>query len=170
MDQEIPSPSNFDELWNQALDSYFVTIGRTPGDKAALKRIHNADDLFSQLEAGHGEFGGWRNKHSKFFSALSKAVRPFVLVSGIAQSAVSCTPFAPAFTILGAVFFLVKTAEGVSKAYEWIGKELGFRFSAQIGRCITSAGHISAPTNRLGSPAFEIKSWRGLICYAILMT
>jgi fungal STAND N-terminal Goodbye domain len=120
MDPEMSSNAKFDELWNQALDNYFVAINRSPEDKVVLKGIHNADDVFSQLEAGHGKFGDWRNKHSKFFSALSKGVRPFVLVSAVAQSAVSCTPFAPASTILGAVLFLVRAADGVSEAYEWI--------------------------------------------------
>jgi hypothetical protein len=32
-----------DELWNQALDSYFVTICRSSEDKDALVKIHNAD-------------------------------------------------------------------------------------------------------------------------------
>jgi hypothetical protein len=120
MDPKISSDATFEELWKQALDRYFSSLDRSPEDKAALKRIHNADDLFNQLEAGRGKFGDWRNKHSKFFSALSKTVRPFVLVSEVAQSAVSCTPFAPTSTVLGAVFFLVKAAEGVSEAYDWI--------------------------------------------------
>lgn len=104
MDPESSSNPLFDELWNQALDSYFVSMDRSLEEKTALKRIHNAEDLSSQLEAGHGKFGDWRNKHSKFFSVLSKGVGPFVLVSEIAQSAVGLTPFAPASTILGAVF------------------------------------------------------------------
>lgn len=120
MDSEISSKPKFDDLWNDALDSYFVAIDRSPEDTAALRKIHTADDLFDQLEAGHGKFGDWRNRHSKFFSALSKAARPFVLVSEIAQSSVSCTSFAPAATVLGAVFFLINAAEGVSDAYEWI--------------------------------------------------
>ena len=104
MDPKLSSNTLFDELWNQALDGYFDSMNRSPEEKAALKRIHSTEDLSSQLEAGHGKFGDWRNKHSKFFSILSKSVRPFVLVSEIAQSAVGLTPFAPASTILGAVF------------------------------------------------------------------
>ena len=82
--------------------------------------MHNADDLYKQLEAEHRKFGDWRNKHSKFLIILHKAVRPFVIVSEIAQSAISFTPFAPASTVLGAVFFLVNAADGVSDACDWI--------------------------------------------------
>jgi hypothetical protein len=120
MDSESSTDARFDELWNQALDRYFDSTDRSPEDKTTLTAIHNAEDLSTQLKTGHGTFGDWRKKHSKFFSALSKGVKPFVLVSEIAQSAVGLTPFAPASTVLGAVFFLVKAADGVSEAYDWI--------------------------------------------------
>jgi hypothetical protein len=85
MSLEISSNPESEDLWNHALDSYLVAMSPSLEDKAALKRIHNADDLFAQLDAGHDKRENWRNKHSKFFSALSKAMRPFVLVSEIAQ-------------------------------------------------------------------------------------
>jgi hypothetical protein len=120
MNAETSSNPKFDELWNQALQSYLDSMKRSPEDKDLLQKIHSADDLYSQLEAGHGKFGDWRNKNSKFFSALSKAVRPFLRVSEVAQNSVSLTPFAPTSTVLGAIFFLVQAADGVSEAYEWI--------------------------------------------------
>jgi hypothetical protein len=43
-----------------------------------------------------------------------------MVLSNIALSAISLTPFAPASTILGAVGFVVKAAKGVSYAYDWI--------------------------------------------------
>ena len=116
----ISSNPELDERLNQALESYLASTDRGPEDKAVLKKLHSADDLYYQLEASHRKFGDWRNKHSKFFSALSKAVKPFVLVSGVAQCAVSPTPFAPASAVLGAVLLLVKAADGVSEAYDWI--------------------------------------------------
>jgi hypothetical protein len=47
MDLEISSDATFEELWKQALDSYFSSLNRSLEDKVALKRIHNADDLFN---------------------------------------------------------------------------------------------------------------------------
>jgi fungal STAND N-terminal Goodbye domain len=128
MDSEIRNNATFEELWSQAIRRYFASINRSPEDKAALREIHTADDLFAQLEAGHGKFGDWRNKHSKFFSTLSKALRPCLLVAEIADRSIPCPSFAPASTVLGAVFYLVKAAEGVSDAYEWI-EELFDRLS-----------------------------------------
>src|SRR6202012_941297 len=46
--------------------------------------------------------------------------RPFTALSGVASSAISLSPFAPASTIFGAVVFVVKAADGVSEAYDWI--------------------------------------------------
>lgn len=116
----ISNNAELDERWNQALESYLASTERGPEDRAVLKNLHSADDLYHQLEANHRKFRDWRNKHSKLFSALSKSVKPFVLVSGVAQCSVSPTPFAPVSAVLGAVLFLVAAADGVSEAYDWI--------------------------------------------------
>jgi hypothetical protein len=42
------------------------------------------------------------------------------MVAEIAQSVVSCTPVAPASALLGAVVFLVRAANRVSDAYDWV--------------------------------------------------
>lgn len=107
-------------LWNQAVESYLASTGRGSEDKAILKKIQNVDDLEAQLESDHRKFRDWRKKNSKIFSTLSKAARPLVLISNLAQSATSATPFAPVSAVLGAIAFLVKAADGVSEAYCWI--------------------------------------------------
>lgn len=120
MDADILSNSKFGEIWNQGFESYLASTDRGPEDKAVLKELYSVDDLYHQLEADHCKFGDWRNKNSKLLSALSKAIRPFVLISGVVQRAVSLSPLAPASTVLGAVLFLVKAADGVSEACDWI--------------------------------------------------
>jgi hypothetical protein len=42
------------------------------------------------------------------------------MVSKIAQNAISATPFAPVSAVFGAIVLLVKAADGVSEAYDWI--------------------------------------------------
>lgn len=116
----MPSEPTFDELWDQALENYLTLTGRSPEDKAVLKKLHNPEDLYNKIEDDHRKFGNFRDKHSKLFNALSKAVRPFAVVSSIASSAISLSPLAPASVILGSVLFLVKSAGGVSEAYDWI--------------------------------------------------
>src|SRR5215469_1689 len=110
----------FDELWNTAVGNYMRATNRSPEDKTLLSRLHNAEDLYNQLDTDSRRFSSFRNKHSKFFNVLKSSVGPFMVLSEIASSAISFTPFAPASTILGAVVFLVKAAGGVSESYDWI--------------------------------------------------
>src|SRR5579871_512385 len=111
----LDDPS-FDELWNTAVDNYMKATDRTSEDMALLKKLHNAEDLYNQLDIDSRKFGGFRNKHAKFFNFLKRNVRPFVALS----STISSIPFAPVSAILGAVVFLVNTAGGVSESYDWI--------------------------------------------------
>jgi hypothetical protein len=71
MSLEISSNPESEELWNHALDSNLVAMSHSLEDKAALKRIHNADDLFAQLDAGHET----RRLEKQAFKILSGAVK-----------------------------------------------------------------------------------------------
>lgn len=117
---EMSDDVTFDQLWNEAVDKYMGTTNRSPEDKKLLLRLRKVDDLFDQIDEESTKFGAFRNKKPKFTNILKKAVKPFIALSGIAQSAISLTPFAPASTFFGAVVFLVKAAGGVSDCYDWI--------------------------------------------------
>jgi hypothetical protein len=110
----------FDDLWEKALDKYFISTKRTSSQKALLKQLKSPDDLQKQLETNHNEFSSFRERHGKLTGKLKATVQPFMALSSIVSSAVQLSPFAPASTILGAVVFLVNAAGGVSKAYDWI--------------------------------------------------
>jgi hypothetical protein len=110
----------FDDLWGKALDKYFTSTKRTPSEQALLKRLKSPDDLQKQLETNNNKFSSFRVRHGKLTGRLKAAVQPFMMLSSVASSAVSLSPFAPASTILGAVVFLVNAAGGVSEAYDWI--------------------------------------------------
>ena len=62
----------FDELWNTAVDNYIKATGRTPEDKAILNRLHNAEDLYNQLDTDSRRFGGFRNKHARVLQCVEK--------------------------------------------------------------------------------------------------
>lgn len=112
--------TNFDDLWDHALEKYFKSTGRSSEEKSLMLKLRDPDDLFNQLEVDHQRFMSFRGKHSKLFNAVKQTVRPFMVLASIAQSAISLSPFAPASTVLGALVFLVKAASGVSEAYDWI--------------------------------------------------
>jgi hypothetical protein len=111
---------NFDSLWNSALAAYLASTKRTSEDQGLLMGLHNPEDLRAKLDADKAKFGTFRDKHAKIYDALTAAVRPFMTLADVAQSVISATPIAPASTVLGAVLFLVKSAEGVSDAYDSI--------------------------------------------------
>jgi hypothetical protein len=111
---------DFDSLWNTALANYLASTHRSIEDQGLLKDLHNPEDLRAKLEADKAKFGTFREKHAKIYNALNAAVRPFMTLADVAQSVISATPIAPASTVLGAVLFLVKSAEGVSDAYDSI--------------------------------------------------
>jgi hypothetical protein len=111
---------DFDTLWNSALANYLTSTHRSIEDQGLLKDLHNPEDLRAKLEADEANFGTFRKKHAKIYNTLTAAVRPFMTLADVAQSVISATPIAPASTVLGAVLFLIKSAEGVSDAYDSI--------------------------------------------------
>lgn len=116
----MSSTQVFDDLWQQALDKYIDSTGRTEREQALLKQLKTPDDLETELAKERDRFETFRAKHGRLTGRLKKAVRPLTVLSGIASSAISLSPFAPASTIFGAVVFVVKAADGVSEAYDWI--------------------------------------------------
>jgi hypothetical protein len=116
----MPNTQAFDDLWEQALEKYFKSTDRTDSEKALLKKLKSPDDLEKQLEKDHTKCDRFREKHGKLTGRLKAAIQPFTVLSNVASSAVSLSPFAPASTVFGAVVFLVQAADGVSDAYDWI--------------------------------------------------
>jgi hypothetical protein len=110
----------FDQLWSEAVDKYMVDTKRSPGEKSKILQFHKLDDLVDDIRKESDKFSGFRHKREKFISVVKKIVRPFTVLSDVAATAVSLTPFAPAATIFGAVVFLIKAAGGVSDCYDWI--------------------------------------------------
>jgi hypothetical protein len=76
-------------------------------------------------------------------------------LSSVASSAVSLSPFAPASTIFGAGIFLVKAAQGVSDAYDWIDKLFD-----QLGDFVVRVGQYS----EVKSPHLKTKLVQTLEC------
>ena len=118
LDKSPQSP--FDALWRDAFEAYFTSTKRTPVEKDELKELHNLDDLQKHLEKDKGKFNQFRAKHSKVTGILKAVLEPFMALSGVASSALSMTPYAPASVILGGVLFLFTATENVSKVYDCI--------------------------------------------------
>jgi hypothetical protein len=116
----MSTKQGFDDLWEEALDKYIESTSRTPSEQALLGQLKSPDDLEKQLQTERNKFDNFRAKHGKLTGRLKKAIKPFTVLSSVASSAISLSPFAPASTIFGAVVFVVQAADGVSEAYDWI--------------------------------------------------
>jgi len=51
----MDSKLSFDELWNRAVTKYVTSTGRSPEEKALLKKLHTPEDLSNELEAERDE-------------------------------------------------------------------------------------------------------------------
>ena len=100
--------TDFDDLWRDAFDAYQRETGRPLLREHVLQTLHSPDDLLNEIESQSQEFGGWRSKNRKLWTTLSTLLVPVTALGGLAQDAVSLTPFAPASVVLGAVLYLVK--------------------------------------------------------------
>lgn len=117
----MATSDEFESLWEQAWEQYIDSTGRSEDEQQNLIRhVKSPEDLGKQLEIDKDKFTAFRSKHGKLTERLKKAVQPFIALSSVASSALSLSPFAPASTIFGAVVYVVKAANGVSEAYDWI--------------------------------------------------
>ena len=115
----MASKQGFEDMWEEAVEKYIESTGRTLPEQALLGQLKCPEDLEKQLEMDHDRFNDFRTKRGKLSGRLKKAVKPFAVLSSVASSAVSLSPFAPASTIFGAVVFVVQAAGGVSEAYDF---------------------------------------------------
>ncbi|KAJ6057041.1 ankyrin repeat-containing protein [Penicillium canescens] len=111
---------DFEGLWSEAVDRYIDSTSRTLSEQGLLKQLKSSKELEEQLVKDHLSFTSFRAKRSKITGRIKKAVKPFTVISAVASSAISLSPFAPASTIFGAVVFVIQAADGVSEAYDWI--------------------------------------------------
>jgi hypothetical protein len=114
----MATKQDFKDLWEEALDKYIESTSQTLPKQALLRQLKSPEDLEKQLEMDHDRFTSFRAKHSKLTRRLKKSIKPFTVLSSVAFSAISLSPFAPASTIFGAVVFVVQAANKVSEAYD----------------------------------------------------
>ncbi|KAF1913085.1 ankyrin repeat-containing domain protein [Ampelomyces quisqualis] len=109
------------DLWEDALDRYEkVAPKRSRRDQNLLMTLKTPESLEAYLEKHESSFRLFRTKHGKLTKRLMTCIKPFMTLSDMISAAVSASPFAPASTVVGAVCFVLKAAEGVSEVYDWI--------------------------------------------------
>ncbi|KAL8833596.1 MAG: hypothetical protein Q9170_004179 [Blastenia crenularia] len=112
--------SDFKAIWEEAFALYQQETKRDLKNNPILAHLRSTDDLLTQLESQEEKFKGFRDKKAKLWSVLRGTMHGVELLGKFAMSALTMTPFSYAAPALGAVFFLVTAAQGVSKAYDTI--------------------------------------------------
>lgn len=109
------------ELWEDALDRYEkMVLERSRRDKSPFITLKTPEDLEAHLDNSERSFRLFRSKHGKLTSRLKACMQPFMTLSDMISAAVSASPCASSATVLGAVCFVLKAADGVSEVYAWI--------------------------------------------------
>lgn len=109
------------DLWDDALDRYEQMLPpRSRRDKNIFITLKSPEALEVHLEQHEKSFKSFRSKHGKLINRLKACMKPFMALSDVVSAALSASPFSPASTILGAVCFVLKAADGVSEVYTWI--------------------------------------------------
>jgi hypothetical protein len=117
----MADPEDISDLWEDALDRYEkLSPKRSRRDQNMLLTLKTPEDLEAHITKNEQSFNLFRSKHGKLTGRLKACMKPFMVLSDIISAAVSASPFAPASSVLGAVFFVLKAAEGVSEVYDWI--------------------------------------------------
>ncbi|KAK3311713.1 uncharacterized protein B0T15DRAFT_83503 [Chaetomium strumarium] len=110
--------ASFQTLWEQALEEYFATTKRTDKEKESIRSITDPEALLTRVEAGNKDFVGFRAKHTRLRDVLGRVTGFITIVAKVAANALQSGPLAPLSVVLGAISFLVKSAEGVSTVYD----------------------------------------------------
>ncbi|KAH7075083.1 hypothetical protein FB567DRAFT_183203 [Paraphoma chrysanthemicola] len=117
----MSSSDDIRQLWEEACDKYEDMLPpRRRRDALLFRDLKQPEDLENHLLEHEKSFKRFRSQNSKLTGRLKACMRPFLVLSDMLSAAVSASPFAPASTILGAVCFVLKAADGVSEIYDWI--------------------------------------------------
>jgi hypothetical protein len=109
-------------LWNATFERYHEQTGRDISKDESIRQLDSFDKILVEIAGDEKKFDAFRHHHPKLWDGLDKVARPIKKLGGITQSALSLTPFSSASPALGAILFLVASAEDVTKAYDTIGE------------------------------------------------
>ncbi|KAL8951463.1 MAG: hypothetical protein Q9222_002564 [Ikaeria aurantiellina] len=113
-------------MWDTAVSAYEKETERKLATSNTVRGVINVDGLIELIEHQDHAFSGWRSRHAKLASRLHQCFKPITVLGGIAKEALSTSPYGPASSaIFGAVLHLIRAADRVSEAYDWVEQALG---------------------------------------------
>ncbi|VUC33388.1 unnamed protein product [Clonostachys rosea] len=116
---------NFDEIWEEAIETYHATTKRTIPEQEVFRRICGPEDLRKHLQEHQSQFKGFTSSDEKILNRVNAAIRPFMRLSERTSSSHAASPFYLASPIIGATLFMFQAAGDIAQSYKWIGELFG---------------------------------------------
>jgi hypothetical protein len=110
--------ARFRSIWNDAVIKYKQTTQRDLAELIRGQDEVTVDTFYNFIKKQDHQSKIRRDKHKKTRDVLQRFVVSIKVLSGVAQSSLSLTPFAPAAAIFGAGMFLINACDEVSGGYD----------------------------------------------------
>jgi hypothetical protein len=112
------SQAAFASLWQEAIQNYLSSTGRSVSEQAIMRSITDADALINYVTTENNKFQAFRSKQGALRDMMKKFFQPLGTLALMTKDAMQATPFPPAVAILGAVAFVIKISGDMSQMYD----------------------------------------------------
>ncbi|CAH0017361.1 unnamed protein product [Clonostachys rhizophaga] len=116
---------NFDEIWEEAIETYHATTKRTTPEREVFRRICDPEDLRKHLQKHQSQFKSFTSSDEKILNRVNAAIRPFMRLSERTSTSHAASPFYLASPIIGATLFMFQAAGDIAQSYKYIEELFG---------------------------------------------
>ncbi|CAG9980499.1 unnamed protein product [Clonostachys byssicola] len=116
---------NFDEIWQEAIETYHATTKRTTPEREVFRRICEPEDLRKHLQEHQSRFKSFTSSDEKILNRVNAAIRPFMRLSERTSTSHAASPFYLASPIIGATLFMFQAAGDIAQSYKYIEELFG---------------------------------------------
>ncbi|CAH0050248.1 unnamed protein product [Clonostachys solani] len=116
---------NFDEIWEEAIETYHATTKRTIPEREVFGRICDPEDLRKYLQDHQSQFKSFTSSDEKILNGVNAAIRPFMRLSERTSTSHAASPLYLASPIIGATCFMFQAAGDIAQSYKWIEELFG---------------------------------------------
>lgn len=116
---------NFDEIWEEAIETYHATTKRTTPEREVFRRICDPEDLRKHLQKHQSQFKSFTSSDEKILNRVNAAIWPFMRLSERTSASHAASPFYLASPIIGATLFMFQAAGDIAQSYKYIEELFG---------------------------------------------
>lgn len=116
---------NFDEIWEEAIETYHATTKRTTPEREVFRQICDPEDLRNHLQEHQSQFKSFTSSDEKILNRVNAAIRPFMRLSERTSTSHAASPFYLASPIIGATLFMFQAAGDIAQSYKYVEELFG---------------------------------------------